>query len=151
MSKKELAVAALRSGTVIDRIPADVLFKVVKLLGLHETDRAVTIGFNLPSASLGKKGIIKIADTRFSSSLLNRIAVIAPTAVINIIEDYEVVDKHQVCLPDEIVGIVRCPNAKCITRNEPMKSRFSVLSTEPTVLKCRYCEHEVEGGNIELL
>ena len=32
--KKELAVAALRRGTVIDHIPNDMLFKAVKILGI---------------------------------------------------------------------------------------------------------------------
>ncbi|MDE6315461.1 MAG: aspartate carbamoyltransferase regulatory subunit, partial [Muribaculaceae bacterium] len=57
-SKKELAVAALRNGTVIDHIPADVLFDVVRLLGIEDMATSVTIGNNLQSAILGRKGII---------------------------------------------------------------------------------------------
>ena len=33
--KKELAVAALQNGTVIDHIPSSVLFKAVKILGIE--------------------------------------------------------------------------------------------------------------------
>ena len=64
--KKELAVAALKNGTVIDHIPPQSLFKVVDLLGLQAlTDVSVTIGNNLDSNRLKKKGIIKVADLFF--------------------------------------------------------------------------------------
>lgn len=151
MSKKtELAVAALRNGTVIDHIPVEALFKAVDLLGISNLDKSVTIGCNLESKRLGKKGIIKVADTFFPQEVLNRIAIIAPTAVINTIHDYEVDKKEQVSLPDEIVDIVECNNPKCITRNEPMPSRFSVVDRKPVTLCCHYCEHEISGNEIIL-
>ena len=64
MKEKKLAlqVSALCDGTVIDHIPADKLFEVVNLLKIQEMDTNVTIGFNLESKKLGKKGLIKIAD-----------------------------------------------------------------------------------------
>lgn len=145
--KKALAVAALRHGTVIDHIPSEALFKAVKILGLESTPHAVTIGCNLTSSKLGSKGIIKVADVIFDDDTLNRIALIAPTAVVNIIRDYEVVEKHQVSLPETIVGIVRCANPKCITNNEPMRTKFCVDSTEPVVIRCHYCNHSVAGAD----
>ncbi|MDY2829588.1 MAG: aspartate carbamoyltransferase regulatory subunit [Sodaliphilus sp.] len=137
--KKELAVAALENGTVIDHIPSQSLFKVVNLLGIKDLENSVTIGFNLDSKLLGKKGLIKIADVFFPESTLNRIALIAPHAVINIIRNFEVVDKHTVSLPDELTDIVKCKNPKCISNNEPMKSRFYVIDRDHIVLKCQYC------------
>ena len=98
--KKELAVAALRAGTVIDHIPAPALFAAVRILGIESMDKSVTIGNNLASGRLGSKGIIKVADTEFPQDVLDRIAIIAPTAVVNIIRDYEVVEKRPVNLPD---------------------------------------------------
>lgn len=150
MKKKELAVAALQRGTVIDHIPSAALFKAVRLLGLESLGKSVTIGNNLPSGKLGTKGIIKVADTVFPDEVINRIAIIAPSAVVNIIEDYEVVRKEPVRLPDEIVGLVSCSNPKCISRNEPMRSRFSVVSRDPVTLRCRYCDHEVAGDKADL-
>ena len=44
--KKELQVAALENGTVIDHIPSDKVFTVVALLGLENTDSNITIGNN---------------------------------------------------------------------------------------------------------
>lgn len=150
MKKKELAVAALQRGTVIDHIPSAALFKAVRLLGLESLGKSVTIGNNLASGKLGTKGIIKVADTVFPDEVINRIAIIAPSAVVNIIEDYEVVRKEPVRLPDEIVGLVGCSNPKCISRNEPMRSRFSVVSRHPVTLRCRYCDHEVAGDKADL-
>ena len=151
-TKKELAVAALRHGTVIDHIPSSAVFQAVKILGLEQSPHAVTIGCNLASKKLGTKGIIKVADQVFDADTLNRIALIAPTAVVNTISDYEVVDKHPVALPEEIVGIVRCANPKCITNNEPMRTKFDVVEREPqVVIRCRYCNHTVKGSDAKIL
>lgn len=138
-NNKELAVAALRNGTVIDHIPSAAVFKAAKILGLEDAVTAVTIGANLDSRKLGKKGIIKVADMFFPEEIINRIAIIAPTAVVNIIKDFEVVEKRPVKLPDELIGIVRCNNPKCITNNEPMASRFNVVDEDQEKLRCHYC------------
>jgi len=149
-NKKELAVAALRNGTVIDHIPATSLFKVVQILDIPSMTGAVTIGFNLESSAMKKKGIIKVADVEFPQEVINRIAIAAPGAVINIIRDYEVAEKRPVELPDEIEGLVVCNNPKCITRNEPIPSRFEVVDTSGPVLRCHYCEHETSGDEITI-
>ena len=144
---KELAVAALRHGTVIDHIPAEALFKAVKILGIEKMTTAVTIGNNLSSHRLGKKGIIKVADVEFDDDVLNRIALIAPHAKINIIRDYEVAKKFPISLPDEIRGIVRCGNPKCITNNAPMRTRFEVIDREDVTIRCCYCGQCVKSGD----
>lgn len=148
--KKELAVAALRNGTVIDHIPSAVLFKVVRLLGLEQLPSAVTIGNNLDSKRMGSKGIIKVADVFFPESTLNRIAIIAPGAKINIIRDFEVVEKRNVVLPDTIVGIIKCGNPKCITNNEPMRTRFEVVDHDDVTVRCHYCGKEVKSSDAQI-
>lgn len=150
IKKKELAVAALENGTVIDHIPSDSLFKVVNLLGIQSLNNNVTIGNNLDSKKYGKKGIIKIADVTFPESTLNRIAIIAPNAVINVIKDYEVVEKHKVTLADDLYDIVKCSNPKCITNNEPMRTHFHVVDRENVILKCHYCERTEATDKITL-
>lgn len=152
--KEELAVAALRNGTVIDHIPSAALFKAVHILGIEHLGKSVTIGNNLHSGKLGSKGIIKVADTEFDEHSLNRIAIIAPTAVVNTIRDYEVAVKRTVTLPDEVVGIVRCANPKCITNHEPMKTRFGVsrkADSGEVVLRCHYCSHSVDGKDAPII
>ncbi len=149
--KKELAVAALRNGTVIDHIPSPALFAAVRILGLERMNHSVTIGYNLESGKLGRKGIIKVSDVEFDEAALNRIALIAPMAVVNVIREYNVVEKRPVQLPDVITGIVKCANPKCITNNEPMDTRFHVVSKVPAVIKCHYCNHTVAGKDAEIL
>lgn len=146
-----MAVAALKNGTVIDHIPSSALFKAVRILGIEHLDTAVTIGNNLESGKLGKKGIIKVANVEFDEATLNRIAIIAPTAVVNIIRDYEVVEKHRVTLPSELTSIVKCNNPKCITNNEPMATRFVVVSCDPVLIRCHYCNHTVSGKDARVL
>lgn len=148
---KELAVAALKNGTVIDHIPALSLFKVVNLLGISKLDKSVTIGNNLDSHKYGKKGIIKIADVYFPEEVLNRIALIAPNAKINIIQDFEVVEKYTVSLPVDIIGIVKCGNPKCITNNEPMKTHFHVIDHDKIDIKCHYCERTAKHDEIVIM
>ncbi|MDK2969907.1 MAG: aspartate carbamoyltransferase regulatory subunit [Bacteroidota bacterium] len=148
--RKELQVAALENGTAIDHIPTEELFKVVSLLQLQKIDHRITIGNNLRSRKMGKKGIIKIADKFFREDEINRIALIAPSVSLNIIKDYEVVEKKEITLPDEIVEIVKCNNPKCITNNEPMKTRFHVIDKEKVILQCHYCELKIDKDEIEL-
>ncbi|MDE7459989.1 MAG: aspartate carbamoyltransferase regulatory subunit [Paramuribaculum sp.] len=149
--KKELAVAALRNGTVIDHIPSNVLFKVVKLLGIEQMPSHVTIGNNLDSKRMGSKGIIKVADVFFPEAILNRIAIIAPGAKINIIRDFEVVEKRPVELADTIVGIIRCGNPKCITNNEPMRTRFEVTDRNDVTVRCHYCGKAVKSSDAQII
>lgn len=149
-TKKELAVAALENGTVIDHIPSQSLFKVVNLLGIEKLTSSVTIGYNLDSKKLGKKGILKVADVFFPEETLNRMALIAPNANVNVINDYKVVKKHKVVLPEEIIGIVKCNNPKCITNNEPMLTRFHVEDKENVTIRCCYCERTILKDEIEL-
>ena len=146
--KQELQVAALENGTVIDHIPSEKLFTVVSLLGLKQMSNNITIGFNLKSKKLGTKGIIKIADKFFCDEEINRIALIAPNVILNIIRDYEVVEKKTVTLPNELVGLVKCNNPKCITNNEPMPTRFDVIDKEKGTIRCHYCERKINKEDI---
>lgn len=147
---KELQVAALCNGTAIDHIPSDVLFKVVSLLKLENINCGITIGNNLDSKKMGTKGIIKVSDKFFEEQDINKLAVIAPNIVLNTIRDYEVVEKKRVVLPDNITGIVKCKNPKCITNNEPMPTRFRVIDKDKVQLKCHYCEVRIKQEEIEL-
>ena len=149
--KTALQVSALCNGTVIDHIPADKLFAVVNLLNIPAMGNNVTIGYNLESKKLGKKGLIKIADRFFTDDEINKISVIAPNVVLNTIKDYNVVEKREVKMPDEIHNIIKCNNLNCITNNEPMETHFYVANRETHTLKCRYCEKEVSLDDITLL
>lgn len=147
---KEMQVAAIENGTVIDHIPAEKTYQVAQLLNLKEMSTPVTIGYNLPSKKIGKKGIIKVADKFFTDEEINRLSVVAPKIVLSVIRDYEVVEKKTVETPDELRGIVKCNNPKCITNNEPMASVFNVVDKEKGTLKCHYCDKEQDINEVKL-
>lgn len=138
--KLKLKVSAISEGTVIDHIPSENLFDVISILELDKTPNMITFGANLDSAKLGKKAIIKVSNQFFENEDINKIALIAPHAKLNIIKDYEVVEKKVVDVPSQVIGIVKCFNPKCITNTEPITTSFKVVSTEPIALKCKYCE-----------
>lgn len=150
MNKKERLVAAIQNGTVIDHIPTEKTFQVVNLLGLENLDSPITIGVNLTSKKINRKGIIKISDKFFTDDEISRLSVVAPNVVLNIIKDYEVVEKKEVKTPEELRGIIKCNNPKCITNNEPMQTIFHVIDKERKILKCHYCDKEQNMGNVEL-
>ncbi|SNU05774.1 aspartate carbamoyltransferase regulatory subunit [Prevotellaceae bacterium MN60] len=147
-NKKERLVAAIENGTVIDHIPADKTYQVASLLGLFNLSTPVTLGFNYPSKKVGNKGIIKVSDKFFTDNEISRLSVVAPKVILSIIRDYEVVEKKTVETPNEIRGIVKCNNPKCITNNEPMQTLFHV---EGDMLTCHYCEKEQDINKVELL
>lgn len=138
--KLKLKVSAIKDGTVIDHIPATNLFKVITILGLDKIENQITFGTNLESEKLGAKAIIKVSDKFFADDEINKIALIAPHAKLNIIRDYEVVEKKVVEIPDAIKGIVKCFNPKCITNHENIPTCFTVIAKDPLALKCKYCE-----------
>ena len=151
VNNKELKVSAIKNGTVIDHIPAENLFKVISILGLENIPNQVTFGTNLESRKRGRKSIIKVADKFFEDAEINKISLVAPQAKLNIIRDYEVVEKRVVDVPDEVVGIVKCFNPKCITNHEPIVTHFAVQSKQPLELKCRYCEKVTTEKQMEII
>lgn len=143
-----MIVAAIQDGTVIDHIPSEKTYQVATLLKLNEMTTPVTIGYNLRSKKLGKKGIIKIENKFFTDEEISRLSVVAPNIVLNIIKDFEVIEKKTVTTPKEIKGIVKCNNPKCVTNNEPMSTFFHV---NDGILTCHYCEKEQDINNVELV
>lgn len=148
MKREQLMVAAIENGTVIDHIPSNRLFEVIRLLRIEELDHdTVFIGYHLKSCVMGTKSIIKIANRFFSEQELNSLAVVAPNVTMSIIRDFEVESKFRVELPREISGIIKCNNPKCICNNEPMPTRF--ISKGESV-ECYYCEKEQELSAVKL-
>ncbi len=141
MNRKELVVSALENGTVLDHIPAENVYKALRILNLKGIENQITIGINLNSKQNGKKGIIKIADKFFEDNELNKLALLAPEATVNVIRDFKVVEKKKVELPKEIFGIAKCRNPKCVTNHQPITTRFTVnVKGNETSLLCHYCE-----------
>lgn len=151
-TKTTMMVESICDGTVLDHIPSDKLFAIVSLLRLDQFTAPVTIGNNLESKRFGQKGIIKMTDRFFTEEEISRIAIIAPNVRMNIIRGFKVVEKKSLTPPSEVVGLVRCPNAKCITNNEPMATRFRVQGKKDELeLECHYCSRKTISTKVELL
>jgi aspartate carbamoyltransferase regulatory subunit len=147
---KELKVKPIRNGTVIDHITANKSLSVLKILGLPHDQSKVTITMNVQSSHMGSKDIVKIESRELYSSEVDQIALIAPKATINIIRDYEIVEKGKVQLLSEIKSLVDCPNPNCITNTiEPIYGKFYVIKKEPVLLRCHYCDRLMEEEEIE--
>ena len=149
---KELKVSAIKNGTVLDHVPANKLFEVITILGLKDCPNQVTFGMNLDSKLLGKKAIIKIADRFFEETEINKVALVAPDAKINIIKDFEVVEKKVLKVPEQIVGIVRCANPKCVTNHQPIATKFETTYEKGELkLHCHYCEKNTSSENLKII
>ena len=129
-NKKELVVSAIENGTVIDHIPTDVVYQVIRILGLEQYNDEVLIGNYLQSGKFGRKGIVKIKNKFFDKNEINKIALVAPMASIITIRNYEVVEKIQAEIPDHINHIIKCMNPKCITNFEQIETQFDVVDKE---------------------
>ncbi len=148
-----LIVRRIREGTVIDHIPAGRSLEVLKILGITGKEGfRISIVMNVESKKLGRKDIVKIENRHLKPQEVNKIALVAPHATINIIKDYHVVEKKKVELPSQIIGIINCTNPTCITRQnrEPIKPTLKVLQRSPLLIQCLYCgtlldEHDIVG------
>lgn len=151
-SKTKLLVSAIKNGTVIDHIPAKHLFKVISMLGLEKISNQITFGTNLESQKLGRKAIIKLSEVYFKDNDINKIALIAPHAKLNIIKDFKVIEKRDVEVPEKIEGIAKCGNPKCITNNDNVNTIFFVMpkDNEKNALKCHYCEKTTDPEDMEV-
>jgi len=143
---RELKVKPIQNGTVIDHIPGGAAMHVFNIITSSEDiDSTISILMRVPSKAAGKKDIVKLENKEMKARELNRIALIAPNATINIIKNGEVKKKFQVELPDVVRGIVKCANPGCISnKNEPIDPEFKVLSKDPLRLRCMYCERELD-------
>ena len=116
----KLQVEAIKRGTVIDHIPAQVGFKLLTLFKLTETDQRITIGLNLPSGEMGRKDLIKIENTFLTDEQVNQLSLYAPQATVNRIDDYDVVGKSR---PSRLSVSITCWFARTATASV-MLSRF---------------------------
>ncbi|MHC1598511.1 MAG: aspartate carbamoyltransferase regulatory subunit [Candidatus Methanofastidiosia archaeon] len=148
MKKRELKVSAINNGTVIDHIRPGNAFKVVKILHLDNYKDTITITSNVPSGVTGRKDIVKVENRALSPEEVSSIALVSPEATVNIIKDYEVIEKGNISLPETIYNIIACTNPLCVTNHEDVPTVFNVEGTCPLVLRCQYCERKMTEKEI---
>ncbi|AIY90812.1 aspartate carbamoyltransferase regulatory subunit [Geoglobus acetivorans] len=141
-----LTISKIRDGTVIDHIPSGKALEVLRIIGVRSGSRErVSMAMNVESSKMGRKDIVKVEGKYIGEEELNRISLIAPEATINIIENYEIVRKFKVSLPERVEGILKCPNRNCISNDprEPVLARFRVENSGGVVARCEYCGKKV--------
>ncbi|MEI6695072.1 MAG: aspartate carbamoyltransferase regulatory subunit [Bacteroidota bacterium] len=146
-TRKELIVSALENGTVIDHIPSKNVFQVIKMLSLDSFDNQILFGINLDSRRYGKKGIIKVKNKFFEKEEINKIAIVAPTATLIVIKDFEIIEKKAVEVPEVVDKFIKCINPNCVTNHENIPTKFTVIDNTAMKLQCHYCEKTTSKEN----
>ena len=136
-------IDSIKNGIVIDHITAGKGAELYSLLNLDSLNCTIVIGKNVASRKMGKKDIIKIdADIEIN---LDLIGYVSPEATVNVIRDGALVEKKTIALPEEITGVIRCKNPRCITTTEQeLPHRFKLTDAEAHVYRCIYCETKAE-------
>ena len=158
---RELLIRAIKHGIVIDHIPSEKVFAIVEILKLKEYSERITVATNMPSSSLGRKGIIKIEEKILEEKELNNISLLAPNVTINIIDNYEVVEKSKLEKLDKVIGLMKCDNPKCISNYENIETKFIRIKEdsenldknnleEKSKYKCFYCEKVILEDEIKI-
>ena len=147
--KEQLKVDPIINGTVIDHITAGKALQVIEILNIGHTQDEVMVGMNLNSKKMVKKDIIKIENRELSDEEANTIALISPTATMIIIKNSVVIKKSMVRLPQQIKGVILCPNPKCITNVEKVQSKFHLAKQNPIEVRCEYCEKKYKVDELK--
>ncbi len=148
-NKEKLKVDPIKNGTVIDHISAGKALHVADILNISDTDGEIMIGLNLSSRKMGKKDIIKIENRNLSQEEAGSIALVSPGATLIIIENYKVVQKEGIDIPEEIHKHIVCPNSACITNIENVSTRFKLADKNPVQVRCGYCEKKYSIDKIK--
>ena len=132
-------IDSIKEGIVLDHITAGNAMTIYNLLGLDKLECTVAIIKNVPSKKVGKKDIIKI-DSNFDVNL-EVLGYVDPGTTIDIIHDSKLVEKKHVDLPDNLHGVIKCKNPRCITAAEAtLEQVFTLTDRENKVYRCIYCE-----------
>ena len=152
MGENLLRVQPIRNGTVIDHIKAGRGKKVLDILGLSGSETTISLLINVQSKIQKHKDIIKIEDRELNEVEIEKLALLSPDAIVNIIRNYAVAEKKKIETPPFISELVHCPNENCICNNERgVSTNFKLLSEENLQIKCTYCGRKIEEENITFI
>jgi aspartate carbamoyltransferase regulatory subunit len=142
MSEDTLKIGRIYKGTVIDHIDAGLAITILTLTGLENSPNLITIGVNVPSKKMEKKDIIKIEGVFLNEVQMQQISILSPNASISLIDNYNVIEKKKVSIPQVIKKLILCVNNTCISNSskEPISSEFQVLDEKPLKIQCVYCD-----------
>ena len=148
--RKHLKIEMIKNGTAIDHVRNGKAMEVLRILGVDENFQGtVSVAINVPSKRSGMKDMVKVEGRELNPKEVDKIALLAPHATINIVRDYKVAEKERVKLPKVIRGILKCANPACISNSkEPVQPTFYVEKEDPLRLRCHYCGYIMEKQDV---
>ena len=117
--------------------------ELYRILKLNELECPVAIITNAYSLKMDRKDIIKI-DGEVPLDL-NVIGYVDPGVTVSMIRDGDVAQRIHLKLPQQITGVIRCKNPRCITSVEQeLPHTFRLDDPENRVYRCIYCESKAK-------
>ena len=134
-----MIIGQIKDGIVLDHITAGRGMEIYNILGLGKLDCTVAMIKNADSEKKGRKDIIKIGqviDLDFDV-----LGYIDPGITVNIIRGGELAKRVYLTLPEQVTGIIRCKNPRCITSTEQeLQHEFRLVNPEKKIYRCIYCD-----------
>ena len=143
MTTENLLIPKIEAGIVIDHIPVGSGLKVLEIVHSYpEMSSVVTsVGLNYSSSKLGQKDILKLQTQALPPRLMQHLAIACSGISIKRVENFRVVEKLVIQVPETVVGTARCRNPSCITNYErDVSTRFHCIDAAAKRYKCSYCE-----------
>ena len=134
-----MILSPIDNGIVLDHIKPGCGFEIYNTLKLSELGCQVALILNAQSEKMGRKDIIKIAETIDLD--LDVIGDIDPGVTVNFVKDGKVVKRMHLEAPELVKGVIKCKNPRCITSTEQeLTHMFKLTDREKKVYRCLYCE-----------
>ncbi|MDO4869314.1 MAG: aspartate carbamoyltransferase regulatory subunit [Bacillota bacterium] len=138
-----MIIGKIQNGIVLDHITPGLGMKLYEILGLDALDCQVALIKNAESVKHGRKDILKIDE--LIDINLDAIGFVDPGVTVNIIKDGKLAKRKHLEPPEEITGIMKCKNPRCITTIEQeIPQRFRLTDRENGTYRCVYCESKLE-------
>ena len=132
-------IDSIVNGIVIDHITAGKGKEIYNLLHLSNLDCMVALITNAASVKMGRKDIIKIAESIELDT--DALGYVDPGVTVSIISGGETIEKKKLDLPLELEGVLHCKNPRCITSTEQeLAPVFKLTDRAKREYRCIYCE-----------
>ena len=136
-------IDSIVNGIVIDHITAGKGKEIYNLLHLSSLDCMVALITNAASIKMGRKDIIKIAESIELDT--DALGYVDPGVTVSIIANGETIEKKKLDLPEELEGVLHCKNPRCITSIEQeLPQVFKLTDSTKRVYRCLYCETQAK-------
>ncbi len=140
----------IKDGITIDHLFPGTGDEVKNIIGAYP----ISVYDGFPSEKYGTKARVTVPGRGniLTDDQKLKIALVSPRNTISEIEDGMAKAKYHSRVPNEVRGLIECPNDNCITNAQDEPSRIYVETRDsdghPENFRCHYCE--TPFGNDEL-